>query len=237
MALAAELTQVHRQLQLSLRAATVKDVAAVWPAFDVTNPASWPAVETALLAIVRDRGNTSAGLALQYYQEFRAAEQIAGAATPTIADPVIDAQVRTSLKVTGLVSTTRAVKAHRRDATAIGLVTVSGSVSRYVLDQGRDSILNSIAADQQALGWARVTSTHPCSFCALLAARGPVYSSEESADFRAHDHCSCSVEPTYSRHAPWPGQAKQYRSLYDEVTKGLSGASARNAFRRAFSAR
>jgi hypothetical protein len=42
-----------------------------------------------------------------------------------------------------------------------------------------------------------VTSGNACDFCSMLADRGAVYG-EASAEFEAHDHCSCSAQPVYA---------------------------------------
>lgn len=112
----------------------------------------------------------------------------------------------------------------------------AGAASRQVLTGGRKSLLTLLGDDPQALGWIRVTDRDPCAFCAILASRGPVYRSEETASFQAHDHCACTAEPVYDRNTLWPGRAKEFRGLWRTATEGLSGKDARNAFRRAYEA-
>jgi hypothetical protein len=114
-----------------------------------------------------------------------------------------------------------------------GLVVASGSASRQVLNGGRAATLTLVDADSKALGWARMTDGDPCAFCALLASRGPVYRSEASAGFSAHDHCACVPVAVYSRTAPWPGDAAVYRKLYEDNIAGqYSGKDALRAWRR-----
>jgi hypothetical protein len=112
-----------------------------------------------------------------------------------------------------------------------------GAATRHVLTGGRQSLLTLLDDDPVALGWIRVTDGDPCAFCAILASRGPVYRSRESAGFLAHDHCACTPEPVYSRDTLWPGRAKEFRGLWRTSTEGLSGKDARNAFRREYEAR
>ncbi|MGH8794551.1 MAG: hypothetical protein ACRDXX_18115, partial [Stackebrandtia sp.] len=52
-----------------------------------------------------------------------------------------------------------------------------------------------------------------------------------------HDGCRCTAEPVYSRAAPWPDDARELDRLWRDSTRGLSGAAARRAFRRAVDAR
>jgi hypothetical protein len=224
------LTETHRRAQLALRAAVVDALIRIWPAF---NPdelvGSWSTIEPALLALIAAGGHTSAGLAAAYYDEFRAAEQIAGRATPILAaPPPVEDAVR-SLRFVGLVETRQLVDAGRIDAAEVAFTNVSGEMTRQVLNQGRDTLVASVEADGQALGWARVTDSNPCAFCRMLASRGPVYS--QGGGFSAHGHCGCSVEPVYSHDQPWPGRAREFRDQWNQATEGLSGADARLAFR------
>lgn len=86
--------------------------------------------------------------------------------------------------------------------------------------------------------WARVvrpTQTGPCGFCAMLASRGPVYSSERAAGAGAntfHDGCRCEIVPVFTSRV-WEGKADhaKYAQLYKDVVTsvGLTGADARTA--------
>ena len=105
-----QLTAQHRSAQLALRAVTLRQVLQVWPAFDAEQAArSWPPVEKALLAIIGQRRADSASLAAGYFETFRAAERIGGTATPVMSafDAEATARARTSLRVTGYVTTER----------------------------------------------------------------------------------------------------------------------------------
>jgi hypothetical protein len=228
---AARLTETHRQAQLVVRAALVAALVRIWPAFDPDDlVGSWSVVEPVLLALIATGGRTSAGLAAAYYEEFRAAEAIAGRAAPVLAAPLpVDEAVR-SLRFVGLVETRRLVDAGRVDAAAVALTNVSGEVSRQALNQGRETLLASVDADPKALGWARVTDGKPCSFCRMLAGRGPVYRSK-GGGFKAHGHCGCNAEPVFSEDQPWPGRAREFHDEWHEVVGHRSGADARLVYR------
>lgn len=113
-------------------------------------------------------------------------------------------------------------------------VEASGAATRHVLTGGRQSLLTLVEGDMKAIGWIRVTDGDPCAWCAMLASRGPVYRTEQSAGFSAHDACACQAEPVYSRDTLWPGRAAEFRRLYREVTTGTTGRDSINAFRRAY---
>lgn len=147
-----------------------------------------------------------------------------------------DRAAKVSLIVTGPVNQKAKIARGKspEQANREALAEASGAASRHVLTGGRQSLLTLVEGDMQALGWARVTDGDPCAFCAMLASRGPVYRTEVSAGFQAHDHCACTAEPVYSRQAPWPGRGAEFRRLYRQATQGYSGRDAINAFRRAY---
>ncbi len=193
------LTERHRTAQLALRALALRQVLAIWPAFDLDDAArSWPPVESALLAVIGERRAVSASLAAGYFEAFRRAERVGGAAEPVLApfDAEAVARARTSLQVTGYVTTERLRMLKRADPERVALVRVSGAVTRHVLDGGRATLLASVRRERRARGWARVTSVQPCEFCSMLASRGGVYTGTSGA-FQAHDHCGCSLEPAF----------------------------------------
>lgn len=236
----AQLTEQHRRLQLALRALTLRQVLQVWPSFDSEDVArSWPPVEAALMAVVAQRRDDSARIAGGYFQAFRIAEGISGAATAEVStvDDLTLAKAQTSLRVTGYATTQRLLRMQSAEAAArTALVRVSGAVTRHVLGGGRETLVESVRSDRRALGWARATSGTPCHFCAMLASRGPVYD-EDSGQFEAHDHCACGLEPVYRREQEWPVGSREYQRLWAESARGLSGADARRAFRLAVSRR
>ena len=234
-----QVTAQHRSGQLALRAATLRQVLQVWPAFDTEDSArSWPPVEKALLAIIGQRRAHSAALAAGYFEAFRSAERISGAAPPIVSTFNAEAMARAqiSLRVTGYVTSERLTALKRPNPARTALVRVSGAVTRHVLDGGRETLLASLRADRRALGWARATSGEPCSFCAMLASCGPVYG-ERTDDFQSHDHCACSLEPVYRRDQEWPQGSREYQQLWRDSTAGLGGVEARSAFRAALAAR
>lgn len=150
-----------------------------------------------------------------------------------------DRAAKVSLEVTGPVGQKSKAKRGKplQVARDESFVQASGAAARHVLTGGRQSLLTLLDDDPQAVGWFRVTDGDPCAFCALLASRGPVYKSETTAGFQAHDHCACTAEPAYSRSAPWPGRGAEFRRLYRQVTQGTSGRDSLNAFRRAYEQR
>lgn len=240
-----ELTRQHRRVQLALRAATLRDLLRLWPAFDVENiPGTWPAFERALVLLIQARGPISSGLASRYFREHRAAAGVVGTPPPPHSTPT-EEQVVTGLRVAGpLNAGTQLAKGRAAGEVAKAtLVNVAGTVGMYALDYGRDTLMNAVNEDEKALGWGRMTSGDPCAFCAMLASRGPVYGSSETASFEAHRSCACLPEPMWSEDQEWSGQAREFRAIWDRATEGLKSfeggtpADQLRAFRRVFEGR
>lgn len=244
--LAAErLTQQYRVEAAALRAAAVRDVVTLWPMFDPRDiDRSWQALQLALKAVIDSKRDTAARVAADYLRRFRELEGVAGDLSVLLAGAPDSAALDVSLRATGPATLQRALSGGLTPelAAARALVTVSGVVSRVVLDGGRQTVLLTVESDRQALGWQRVMHGKTCAFCAMLASRGPVFKTKRSAGdprsrpARFHDHCDCTVEPVYSSESTWPQASVRARDMWAQSTAGLSGKDAINAFRVAYEA-
>lgn len=233
------LTAQHRQAQLALRAATLRDLVALWAVVDPLNlSGTIGPFTTAGALLVTARHRDSAGLAARYFLDFRAVEGVTGNAAPILADPLSDDVATNALRGAGLRGIIKARRAGFSPTAAArqGLVRVSGAAGSLVLNGGRRTIIASGAADPRAQRWLRVTAASPCHFCAMLASRGAVFATQRSADFETHDHCSCGVEVSYPG-STLPERSVEFNDLWNASTRGRSGAEARRAFRRAHEGR
>lgn len=93
-----------------------------------------------------------------------------------------------------------------------------GLINRLAVDSdraaktaGRQTVIRSTEASGRA--WRRISDGNPCSFCAMLVSRGPVYTSSQAAGEVVgvrgvargkrktgelfHDHCGCTVVELY----------------------------------------
>lgn len=224
------LTRTHRQAQLAIRAALIKDLTLLWRLFDGSQESYERFTELATV-LINTRYADSAGLAGRYYREFLVAEGVATRVTPSIAAPLPVEQVQSSLWATGFAGTRRARRLGFSMQAALenGLVLASGAASRLALEGGRQTVIQTTQTDGLVSGWIRVPSGRACAFCAMLASRGPAYK-ESTVAFQAHDHCSCVPEPYYDGSA-WPAVNKQYRDQWYDTTAGKGGKDALNAFR------
>lgn len=216
MAETSQLTEQYRQTQLQIRAQALRDFTTLWPIWKGDENSFTELVSAALL-LVRVYRRISAAAAAAYYEAFRSAAEAAGVPATVLSVDVPEEAVTTSLYVTGRDALRKALAAGQppEAARATTLVRASGAVTRHIADGGRQTILDSVAADKEALGWARVTDGDPCYFCLTLASRGAVYKSEQSASFEAHDHCECIAIPVF-KGTTIPGLDK-WRQIYNDA--------------------
>lgn len=228
------LTAQQRQLQLALRALTVRDVIAVWRLLDPTALGStWPGVETALARIVSARRTQSALLAARYISAFRAAELGGGTAPVVPESPVDSAALRTSLAVTGPATIERLARTQTPAvAGRTAMTRVVGAVTRHVLDGGRAMLTDTIRADRQALGWARSASGSACAFCAMLVEAADRCIAPSGPRSSGRTTTAAAGSSRYTAETPRGRMgSERHREQWDAATSGLSGAKALNAYR------
>ena len=227
------LTERHRRLQLTLSAQALRDLFQLWSTVDPTNLRETIGPFTrAGAVIVRAGRQASAAAASRYYVTFRQLEGVGGQLVVTLAAPPELDVVEGQLRGAGLAGVVRArerglgVEAASRN----GFVKLAGSAASLVLGGGRETLLGAVHSDREALGYQRVTDASPCAFCRMVASRGAVFKSDASAAFQAHGHCGCTAEPYFENSRPLPAN-ERFRQEWDDVTKGLKGTDALNAYR------
>lgn len=187
-----------------------------------------------LYALIFKYGQASASLAANYYRNARSDAGVAGRITVTPADPAGQVQVRTAVNWA-----TQPLRQSVPDVDAFS-TQIQGLSSKMVMDAGRSTILDTVQKDRKAKGWARIpepsaSKSGTCAFCALLAARGLVYKTRASGDFRAHDLCKCHAEPVFNAYEP-SAQVREWQTLYAQSTRSVTGKAKRTAFRQALAA-
>lgn len=192
-----QLTQVHRRQQLTLRQATLAEMARLWPALDWARlDATYPAFAAEVTGLVVKNRRTSAGLAAAYLRAYRVASGLDGDVRIVIPQTVNLAQLDASLHATAVGTAKKAAARSLAADVAMSnaLTLASGAMSRLVLNAGRETVTETIRSDDQARGWRRVLGGGGCDFCRQLAGR--VYP-RDNADFEAHGKCGCTSEPVY----------------------------------------
>jgi len=247
---ARRLTEAHRLAQARLGVATARQILTVWPLLNVDDlDRTFDRWLLVAMRLVQAQRRASASLAAGYLTAFRTLELgVTEPTTPTLADTIDEKRLTASLLSAGpaVVKLSIARGLTPAKASEAGRVASARSALRHTLNGGRETIVATVESDRSALGWARATSGAACAFCLMLASRGPVYKGAKTAEFHAHDSCSCTVEPVYRRDADWPPGAREARQVWNEVQREArehgdlkrgTENDALNAFRRALAAR
>ena len=114
----------------------------------------------------------------------------------------------------------------------------SGTVDAAGISAGRNAVNGAIRSDRLVLAVARGTGSDPCSFCAMLAARGFVFKDDISAGVSDdvtrvfHTHCHCYPIYKFVMRSELPPLSQYFKTMWPIVTAGYSGLDARNAWRR-----
>jgi hypothetical protein len=149
------------------------------------------------------------------------------ALTEVLSRVVSDVSVAGELVTTGNRTHVLWVESARKD--------VSRAVSRHVQQPAR-FVVKEVADSVDGFGWARMlTGATSCAFCAMMASRGPIYSSKKAALYRGgsgadryHDGCDCLAVLVRNPHL-WEGQDSHRKLENLWIATG-----SKNAFRRAW---
>lgn len=229
----------HHTTQVALTASLAAALRRLWPSFDPTSPkASLQRYGPAVSAVVGEFSRASISLSADHFDAMRDQAGVAGRFSTPIIDPLPDAAVEAYLET----AVDALIESMQPDIDAI-TAQIESAAQQFMLDASRNEILAAVDADPQAKGWARVVRPGACSFCLMLATRGPVYTSRETASFRAHQKfngrggdCQCSAEPLFGSSYEASAHVRAAMALWSDSTSGLSGKAATRAFRRAVDA-
>lgn len=173
------------------------------------------ALDDFLPELIGGYGDASALLAADFYDMLRDVPPSAATFRAVMADPPLDLE-----------------QFHGTSSWAVGpllgetpdggkaLSRISGAVTRLVLEPNRETIVRSVAADKQAVGWQRNVRAEACKFCRMLAARGGVYK-RETALVAAHDNCQCAAVPSWDQSAK---EVPAYAYVASKRTAAMSPA-------------
>ena len=232
----ASLAEQFRMRQAYAATQAILDILGIWGLLkpgDIRS--SWPAIRTALAALIRDRFATAAADGNAYYLQARTAAGVLGDLPEMSLPPMPeDALIQATLDSTGPYTLLAKIKAAEPVAQAAQTTgtKVSEAAARLILNGARQAVLQAVTEDSEAVGWMRVTASDPCAWCAMLASRGAVYKSEESASFDAHYRCRCSAQCVFSREDAKALRNAPLAQEWQQATAGYSGKDALNAWRR-----
>lgn len=227
-----ELTEAHRKAQIAIAARAAAASRILWDRLRVSDlDGSTPAWMSAQLAVVSRSYAQSESLASTYISEYRDAESASNA--PIVGVPYASNAMAESMLLAG---PSRVKLLIGKGESADGAHTkafpkFAGIVRRQVMSGGRMMIDETTRRDQSAVGWRRVTDGNPCTFCAMLASRGPVYVSKDNTDGTVmrnargggmkllyHGHCGCTGEIVYGDWIPNDAE-RLYQEEYEKAAK------------------
>lgn len=201
-------------------------------------PASRALWLAAVLALVTRHYRDAALAGLAHYQRLRDLEDLppsSGVLLPTFnADRAAGALV-----VAGPVELFRRLRRGVDPVVALRWFSVETSTTAASLaaDGAHQAIAAAAAQDPQAIGWARRLSPGACSWCAMLASRGAVYS-KATVGFGGHGkagHCRCTAVPVFTtdQRRAIKADTEPLRALWSQARDGTNGGSSQvAAFRR-----
>jgi len=162
--------------------------------------------------MVKEHGAQAGEFTAQWYNALRTDEGIRGRyiARGWVGD--YDAEVAETIR--------RAVGELFEDAPDLEHVfkSITDRASKYVADQGHETIRRNSASDPQSRGWRRVAHGETCDFCLVLVGRGGVYT-RSSVRFKSHVACNCSAVPS------WDPNAAEVPSIAYEASARTSALS------------
>lgn len=144
--------------------------------------------------LAQEYGDAAATAAAEWYEAQRAA-QVGGRYAAVLGETVPDGQVQGSV---------RYAAGHLfGDDPAQTLALLSGSLQRFVLYGSRDTIARNAGRDRARPRFARVpTGAKTCAWCSMLASRGFVYLTRETAGIARdhyHDDCDCQIVADFDK--------------------------------------
>jgi hypothetical protein len=191
---AASEVAVIRRAQQAISDAVTRELTDLFASLDLSRPeAARDALLEVVPLLVSEYGDEAAVYAAEWYDEVRAAEGVPGRFRARPAPLAGPERVEQTVR--------RAAGELFGTTPELMLPAVLDKVTKYVLEPGRQTIVDSTARDPRAVGWQRVARAGGCDFCRMLAGRGGVYK-ERTASFAAHGHCNCASVPSWDRSAP-----------------------------------
>ncbi|MEH0627797.1 Hint domain-containing protein [Streptomyces stelliscabiei] len=159
--------------------------------------ATVPPWTEAVAAVVGQYAEVSATLAADFYDAERAAAEAPGVFTVPLADAPSDEQVTASMRWATKDVWDRAPElatAAQSEPVDIRLdaafTKADMATQKLVADVGRETVRQAVRQDREAVAYARVAALGACSFCKLLASRGSVYATAQTAGRDANDRFS-----------------------------------------------
>lgn len=220
----------HRLAVQGVATLAVAELVTAWPSLPLDDPRQLANDLADVMAeLYGDFSLMTAALAADFYDELRGAAGVSEPFAASIAPDLPVAQLESSASWAAGGAWTDADKALRDSA---------ASLDRMVTARDRETTMLNVEADPSEPRYARFAQPDACAFCALLASRGAVYWSEESATFagatrderrqretegdKYHDWCGCEPVAVWkSSGFELPEYATPWVDAYDAARDAL----------------
>src|SRR6478735_6044049 len=197
--LTAEQAQQFRQADADLDELTIARLLELLSLLSVTDPREFSqGVFDTLPGLVAELGDVSALLGASMYETAREQAGARGRFTVDLADPPGVSQVEKTVRwaLAPLFSPRNTLPTV--DLEKLLTDRLEAGTPRLVREGGRKTVAENTARDPARPKYRRVLSAGSghCDFCQMLAGRGSVYHSEDSAGAgrHFHDNCHCTVQ-------------------------------------------
>ncbi len=166
----------HIRARDAIADAAERDLVAVWRTLTLDDVATARREIEAILPLIIDGyGTPISSLAADWYDELR--EQ-ASLSKPYRA---VVGPVATLAQVESLAGWSTGALYGASPEQEAALAALKGGLQRLLTNADRDTIMANVARDSSQTRYARHASANACAFCAMLATRGAVFLSKESA--------------------------------------------------------
>lgn len=174
----------------SLTTLAANDLSALWRRLETAASAEEP-LRDILPGLISVYGDAAGAVAADWYDEMRDKAGVGGRFSAIIPD-------QEDKGTQALVGWALAEVRKPEDVSSFRSL-IEGGMQRRIADVARGTVMTSAVQDPAAEGWQRV-SRGQChgGFCDMIAARGIVFKTEDSATFGAHDHCQCVAQMAWS---------------------------------------
>lgn len=195
--------QQFQQADSHLDDLTVDRLADLLAVLSVTNPREFAAVTLDTLpALVAELADVSAVIGAEMYETARDQAEARGNFTVDLAEPppVEQVEVTTRWALAPMFNPESLLGA--AELTALITDRLGAGIPRLVREGGRRTVTENTARDPAEPRYQRFLSARSkhCDFCQMLAGRGAVYHTEDSAGVGKHwhDRCHCYVDLVFN---------------------------------------
>lgn len=209
--------------QRGVRRLILRDLAAWWATVEDLSPSQVKREAEQFLPLLAETyGEVSATVAADFYDDARAESAAQRRYTSGLADnDAADYAARNAGWATAPIFTGGA-------AIAVGRMAIV--TDKAALQVGRNTVMHNVSRDPSRPRFARVPVGKTCAWCLMLASRGPVYRSAESAGAAGQyhgGHCDCQPVPSWDQGNDLPpsyDEGELY-GLYDRARADASSGS------------